>query len=52
MDSPVREDIRKDAQLLLDNKFSMPEDPTEVGFLNLLLIVCLNSEIFKGEQLC
>jgi hypothetical protein len=49
VDSPVREDIRKDAQLLLDNKFSMPEDPTEVGFLNLLLIVCLNSEFFAGE---
>ena len=40
MDSPVREDIRKDAQLLLDNKFSMLEDlkegdmkePKEVGF--------------------
>ena len=50
MDSPVREKIRQDAQLLLDIKFSMPEDLTEVGFFNLSLIVCLNSEILQESN--
>jgi hypothetical protein len=52
VNSSATEKISQDAQLLLDNKFSMLEDLKEVGFLNLLLIVCQNSEIFLQESNC